>query len=79
VIRAALLCLSPEHRDALLQKYIDGWSVAAIAERTGRTAKAVESLLTRARERLKELLRHYLSGTEQGVRHEAPDRKQPRG
>ena len=75
VIRAALLCLSPEHRDVLLKKYIEGWSVAAIAEGAGRTVKAVESQLTRARERLKGLLGHYLSHTEQGVRHEPTDRR----
>ncbi len=79
VIRAALLCLSPEHRDVLIKKYIDGLSVAAIAEHGGRSAKAMESLLTRARERLKELLRHYISNTEQEVRHDAPHHPETRG
>jgi RNA polymerase sigma-70 factor (ECF subfamily) len=79
VIRAALLCLSPEHRDVLLKKYLEGHSVAEIADRTGRTAKAVESLLSRARERLRALLRHYFSNTDQGVRHEPYDQSPPRG
>jgi RNA polymerase sigma-70 factor, ECF subfamily len=74
VIRAALLCMVPEYRDVLLQKYVEGWSVAEIAERTGRTAKSVESLLTRARQRLRGLLRHYVAHNDQGVRHEPVDR-----
>ncbi len=47
VIRAALVCMIPEQRDVLLEKYVDGRSVAEIAARSGKSAKAVESLLTR--------------------------------
>ena len=79
MILAALLCLSPEYRDVLIKKYVDGLSVAAIAEHGGRSAKAIESLLTRARERLKELLRHYISNTEQEVRHDVPHHPETRG
>jgi RNA polymerase sigma-70 factor (ECF subfamily) len=78
VIRAALVCMIPEQREVLVQKYVEGRSVADIAEHTGKTAKAVESLLTRARERLRGLLRHYLSHSDQGVRHE-PSERRPRG
>jgi RNA polymerase sigma-70 factor, ECF subfamily len=79
VIRAALICMIPEQRDVLLQKYVEGRSVAEIAGCTGKSSKAVESLLTRARERLRSLLRHYFSHTDQGVRHEPYDRRPPRG
>jgi RNA polymerase sigma-70 factor (ECF subfamily) len=79
VIRAALICMIPEQRDALVAKYVEGRSIAEIAERMGKTAKAVESLLTRARERLRGLLRHYFSHTGQGVRHESNDRRPLRG
>jgi RNA polymerase sigma-70 factor (ECF subfamily) len=78
VIRAALLRLNPDHRDVLFKKYVDGISVLEIAERTGRSAKAVESLLTRARERLRELLHPYFAHMIQGDRHEPADLKQPR-
>ena len=47
IIRAALLRLSRDHKDVLLRKYADGLSVQEIADRSGRTAKAVESLLSR--------------------------------
>jgi RNA polymerase sigma-70 factor, ECF subfamily len=79
VIRAALVCLLPEQREVLLAKYVEGRSVAEIAGRTGKTAKAIESLLTRARERLRGLLRHYFSHTDQGVSHEPYDRNPSRG
>jgi RNA polymerase sigma-70 factor (ECF subfamily) len=59
VVRAALVRIEPDYRDVLVRKYLDGCSVAEIAERTGRSAKAVESMLTRARGRLRELLRPY--------------------
>ena len=75
VIRAALLCLPPEYREVLLDKYADDQSVAQIAQRTGKTAKAVESLLSRARNRLRDLLRHYVSGPERENRHEPSHRR----
>jgi len=67
VIRAALFRLNEEHRDVLLKKYVDGFSVREIADRNGRSSKAVESLLSRARERLRELLRPYFPQTIQGA------------
>ena len=54
VVRAALLCLDGDQRRVLQDKYAEGLSVAEIAHRTGRSAKAVESLLSRARARLRE-------------------------
>lgn len=56
VVRAALLLLPGDRRQVLLSKYVEGLSVAAIADRMGRTAKAVESLLSRAREQVRCLL-----------------------
>lgn len=61
VVRAALLVLPEDRRNAVLSKYVDGLSVEAIATRTGRTAKAVESLLSRTREQLRGLLAWYLT------------------
>src|SRR5262245_23429223 len=55
VVRAALLCLQRESRRVLLDKYAEGLSVAEIAARSGRSAKGVESLLSRARVQLRAL------------------------
>jgi RNA polymerase sigma-70 factor (ECF subfamily) len=47
---AVALANLPERYEAVLRaKYLDGQSVAAIAEEKGETIKAIESLLTRAR------------------------------
>ncbi len=59
VIRAALAELGTDARCVLLQKYVEGLSVREIAGRTGKSEKAVESLLTRSRVRLRALLRWY--------------------
>ena len=59
-VRAALTELDETARDVLVNKYIDSLSVAEIAARIGKSPKAVESLLTRARNRLRTLLRSYL-------------------
>jgi len=79
VVRAALLRLNHDHRDVLLKKYVDGDSVDEIAVRTGRSAKAVESLLSRARDRLREMLRPYFVHLTQGDHREPTELKQPRG
>lgn len=60
VVRAAMLTLSDDHRKVLIWKYTDSLSVDAIASRMGRTAKAVESLLSRARQEMRALLRAYM-------------------
>jgi RNA polymerase sigma-70 factor (ECF subfamily) len=70
VVRAALLCLHDGCRRVLLAKYGDGLSVAEIAAQTGRSAKAVESLLSRARSQLRALLRPYFSPLTGGQRRE---------
>lgn len=60
VVRAAILLLPDDRRDVLLWKYVQGLSVETIAIRMGRTAKAVESLLSRAREQVRGLLGGYM-------------------
>jgi RNA polymerase sigma-70 factor (ECF subfamily) len=49
LVGAALSSLPPEYRRALVAKYVDELSVAEIARAAGKSEKAVESLLTRAR------------------------------
>src|SRR5262245_37591610 len=73
VVRAALLCLHDGSRRVLLAKYAEGRSVAEIAAQTGRSAKAVESLLSRARSQLRALLRPYFSPLTGGQRREPTD------
>ena len=73
VVRAALLCLHDGSRRVLLAKYAEGLSVAEIAAQTGRSAKAVESLLSRARGQLRALLRPYFSPPTGGQRREPTD------
>ena len=52
VVRA-LGRLSPEHREVLVLKYLDGLAVMEIAQRTGRTRVQAQSLLQRARDALR--------------------------
>ncbi len=73
VVRGALFCLEDDRRRVLLDKYVEGCSVADIAARTGRSAKSVESLLSRARAQLRGLLRPYFSTPTEGERHEPTD------
>jgi RNA polymerase sigma-70 factor (ECF subfamily) len=73
VVRAALICLPDGSRGVLLDKYAEGLSVAEIAARTGRSAKAVESLLSRARGQLRALLLPYFSPPTGGQHHEPTD------
>jgi RNA polymerase sigma-70 factor, ECF subfamily len=49
LVGATLSSLPPEYRRSLLAKYVDGCSVAEIAARGGKSEKAAESTLTRAR------------------------------
>ena len=69
---AALLCLHDGTRRVLLAKYVKGLSVVEIAAQTGRSAKAVESLLSRARGQLRALLLPYCPPTG-GQRRERTD------
>jgi RNA polymerase sigma-70 factor (ECF subfamily) len=52
---AVALAALPEHYEALLRaKYLDQMTVAQIADMRGESGKAVESLLTRARQAFRE-------------------------
>jgi RNA polymerase sigma-70 factor (ECF subfamily) len=73
VVRAALVCLHDGSRNVLLAKYAEGLSVAQIAAQSGRSAKAVESLLSRARNQLRILLAPYFSHSTGGQRRAATD------
>jgi RNA polymerase sigma-70 factor, ECF subfamily len=56
LVREALAGLPDAHRQVLLLKYVQGLSVDEIAVITGRSFKSVESLLSRARDGLREAL-----------------------
>ena len=49
LVGATLAQLPLDYRDALLSKYVEGETTAQVALRAGRSAKAAESMLTRAR------------------------------
>lgn len=49
LVGATLSSLPPGYRDALLDKYVEGLSVAEMAARGGKGEKATESMLHRAR------------------------------
>jgi RNA polymerase sigma-70 factor (ECF subfamily) len=55
-LRRALGGLSPEHRLALVLRYLDGLPVAEVAAEIERSVTATESLLARARRALAEAL-----------------------
>jgi len=59
----ALADLNPRFERALRAKYLDGWSVADMAAAWSETPKAVESLLSRAREAFREA---YMSREQAG-------------
>lgn len=61
LVRAAFAAIPPSYQLVLRQKYIDGCSVQEIATAMKTTAKAVESLLSRARARLRTLLGPYFA------------------
>jgi len=56
LMRAALEILPSERRDVLRGKYVEGLSVKQLADRLGKSPKAIESLLTRSRGELREIL-----------------------
>jgi RNA polymerase sigma-70 factor (ECF subfamily) len=50
LVQEAMMELPSRHREALVLKYVENRRVSEIAERLGHSEKAIESLLTRARE-----------------------------
>ena len=57
-VAAALNALSEREEAVLRAKYLDGMSVADIAAGRGETPKAIESLLSRARQAFREVYQH---------------------
>jgi RNA polymerase sigma-70 factor (ECF subfamily) len=60
LLRVGLAALPEADRSVLEQKYLAAASVREIAEAAGTTEKAIESRLTRARGRLREIILHQL-------------------
>jgi RNA polymerase sigma-70 factor (ECF subfamily) len=61
---AALAELPADHREALVARYADGCPVEEVARRLGRSYKATESLLSRAKAALREILTRGPEGFE---------------
>jgi len=65
-VAQALAALPKHYEDVLRAKYLEGQPVAAIAEARSDSVKAVESLLTRARQALREAFgSEHMSGARQ--------------
>lgn len=62
LVHVALDHLPPKYAQLLEWKYLDGVSVKEMADRTGSTAKATESMLTRARNIYRQVFRALLAG-----------------
>lgn len=60
----ALLALPKHYREVLILKYLEGFEVSEIALLVGKTEKAVESLLTRARNAFRSQLDHETTSSE---------------
>jgi RNA polymerase sigma factor (sigma-70 family) len=69
-LRAALFRLSEDRREVLLDKYVRGLSYEEIAARRGKTTKAIESLLSRARQEVRDLLKACPGGYDRGDQDE---------
>ncbi len=59
VVRASLLELSDSYRELLLAKYVERKTVSELASFHGKTEKAIEGLLSRARAELRSVLAWY--------------------
>lgn len=62
LVRKTLATLPPHYGNALSWKYMDGLSVVEIAERLKLSAKAAESLLTRARDEFRRVFERLCRG-----------------
>jgi RNA polymerase sigma-70 factor (ECF subfamily) len=60
-VQAAILSLSPAHREVIVLRELEGMSYDRIAEVLGVARGTVESRLFRARRRLQQVLKEYLS------------------
>ena len=64
-VRRAIFSLAPLQREALVLFEYEGLSLGEIAEVTGADVGAVKGRLFRARERLKSILRPYVTGSQE--------------
>jgi RNA polymerase sigma-70 factor (ECF subfamily) len=71
IVHVVLDCLPDRYGDALEWKYIDGLTVAEIAERLALAPKAAESLLTRARAAFRDAFRAAYGNGWNGVEAES--------
>jgi RNA polymerase sigma-70 factor (ECF subfamily) len=63
-VRSALARLTPDQRQVVVLKYIEGWETAEIARAVGKPAGAVKSLQHRALAALRRLLAQEVDGYE---------------
>jgi len=63
-VAEALAELPPDYRQALVARYADGCPVEEVARRLGRSYKAAESLLSRAKAALRDILNRGREGPE---------------
>lgn len=68
-VEAALSELSVDYRLVLTMHYIDGLTVAALAEQLGRSVKSIEGIVTRARRELRVKLSNDADATGTGGRN----------
>ena len=74
IVRMAVQSLNERQRMAVLLSKFEGLSYAEIAEAMGQSVQAVKSLLSRARENLREVLEPYFDeGRPQEPQEEAPE------
>lgn len=72
-VRAAMLLLAEDRRAALIAKYVEGLTVDQIATRAGKSAKAIESLLSRARAQMRGLLQWHFASSHKPEVKESSD------
>lgn len=72
-VRAAMVVLPEDRRIALTAKYVDGLTVEQVAAHAGKTKKATESLLSRARAQMRSLLAWYFDSPDESNQKEASD------
>lgn len=76
IVRLALEELNERQRLAVLLSRFEGMSYADIGEALGMSAKAVKSLMTRARTKLREVLEPYLEAGEMPVGNQGNPRQE---
>ncbi|MBK8974733.1 MAG: RNA polymerase sigma factor [Planctomycetes bacterium] len=60
LVQALLDAMTPDQREVMLLRYVEGFSVAEVAHITERSAKAVERLLERAKEKPRRAIVRWL-------------------